>query len=292
MSAEISFREISQMESAPVSERHSRPPIGAFSVWIAAVGFLAVLAGAVWRVRMRLGEPALVSGWSLLTVMIVLAVFNARKRLSMVPLGSAAAWLRIHVAGGALAVGIFWLHTGRLWPTGAAERLLAALFYLVSLSGLIGIALQRLYPPRLTQSGLEIVYERIPAELSEIRQRAESLVLGCTKETGNEILAQHYLQTLDWFFRRPRFFASHAWGGQKAAYWVRHQCSTVRRYLNEAERGYLDQLSALAELKNRIDLHYAAQSLMKGWLLAHLPLAAAVMVLAAWHVVLVHIYRI
>ena len=261
-------------------------------IWLSALGLLAVLIAAAWHARLRLGEPVLLTGWSLLATMTVLAVFNSRKRLSMVPLGSAAIWLRVHLAGGLLAVAIFWLHTGRLWPTGLYERILAALFYLVSLSGLIGVGLQRLYPPRLTQSGVELIYERIPGEVAEIRQRAEALVLRCTEETGSDTLAQHYLQTLDWFFRRPRFFASHALGGQQAAHWVRYQCDTVRRYLNDAERGYLDQVSALAELKNTVDLHYAAQGVMKGWLLGHVPLAAAVMAMVVWHVILVHLYRV
>lgn len=261
-------------------------------VWLSALGLLAGLMVAAWQTRLRLGEPAFLTGWSLLATMTVLAAFNGRKRLSMVPLGSATVWLRVHIAGGLLAVAIFWLHTGRPWPTGLYEQILAALFYLVSLSGLLGAGLQRLYPPRLTQSGVEVIYERIPGELAEIRKRAQALVLRCTEETGSDTLAQHYLQTLDWFFRRPRFFASHALGGQQTAHWVRQQCGTVRRYLNDAERSYLDQLSALAELKSTIDLHYAAQGVMKGWLLGHVPLAAAVMAMAAWHVLLVYLYRI
>jgi hypothetical protein len=260
--------------------------------WLASAGLFAGLAAATWQARVRLDEPAVLTGWALLAVMTLLAAFNGRKRLSMLPLGSAAAWLRVHLAGGVLALGIFWLHVGRPWPTGLSERMLAGLFYLVSLSGVLGAGLQRLYPPRLTQSGVEVIYERIPGELAELRARAQALVVRCAEETGSDTLAQHYLQTLDWFFRRPRFFASHAVGGQRAAHWVRHRCDAVSRYLNDAERGYLQQLRALAELKNALDLHYAAQSLMKGWLLGHVPLAAAVMAMAVWHVVLVHLYRI
>jgi hypothetical protein len=222
--------------------------------------------------------------------MVGLASFNVRKKLSMLPLESATSWLRWHSIFGIVSVGLFWLHTGNFWPTGGYERVLTALFYLLSLNGAVGYFLQRLYPARLTQTGLEVIYERIPSELAEIREKAEVLMLACTKETGSDTLAKHYLETLDWFFRRTRFFVNHAFGGQKGSYWVRHQCDTVRRYLNDVEAGYLDKLASLAEIKNKIDFHYAAQGLMKGWLLIHIPLAVAVTLLVLWHVMLVHIY--
>jgi hypothetical protein len=48
----------------------------------------------------------------------------------------------------------------------------------------------------------------------------------------------------------------------------------------------------LAERKAEIDFHYATQSLMKRWLLGHLPLAAAVVLLTLWDILLVHIYSL
>ncbi len=232
------------------------------------------------------------SGWSLFGLMIILAGFNVRKRLSMLPLGGATAWRRLHEAGGIVAVAIFWLHTGALWPQGRYEQMLAALFYLISLSGIIGAVLQRVYPRLLTDAGVEIIYERIPAELANLREQAESIVLACTNETGSDTLARHYLEALDWYFRRPRFFFHHALGGKTARAWQRLQCSTVQRYLNDQERNFLEKLTAVADYKTDVDLHYAAQTIMKGWLLFHVPLATAVMTLALWHVIVVYVYAL
>ena len=66
----------------------------------------------------------------------------------------------------------------------------------------------------------------------------------------------------------------------------------MRRYLSEKEIAYLEQLQELAEAKARLDLHYAAQGLLKVWLLVHVPLAAAMLVLAAWHMLLVNVYSL
>ena len=244
------------------------------------------------RTRLHLGQPAVVTGGALVAIMFFLASFNARKKLSMLPLGNAKTWLKLHVVGGFLALLFFWIHTRTLWPLGNYEQILAFLFYLLTANGIVGYILQRIYPGHLTQTGLEIIYERIPAEIVEIREHAESLILECTKETGAETLAQYYLETLDWFFRKPRFFASHAVGRQKARHWLRQQLAVVKHYLNDSERVYLAKLQVLAEMKNKVDVHYAIQTILKSWLLIHIPLTVAVVVFTVWHILLVHIYAL
>ena len=254
---------------------------------------MVVLVPWLWATRLHrtLHDPAAVTGWWLCAVFVLLGAFNARKKLAGLPLGRAAVWLRLHVVGGFVALGLFWLHTGSLWPTGLHRQLLAAAFYLLSLSGLVGWLLQKTYPRQLADCGVEIIYERIPAEIARLRQAAEDTVLAATRESGGDTLGRHYPETLHWFFQRPRFFVSHAFfGGKRARAWLHQQCSVVRPYFSAAEQVHLDHLAALGEEKTRIDFHYAAQSLMKRWLLLHLPLAAVTALLALWHVLLVHSY--
>ncbi len=263
--------------------------------WILLIVATALFVGVVVgteRMALRLRDPAQLTGYLLLATMIALAAFNMRKRLPVLPLGRAYHWTLFHVTAGLFAVGLFWRHAGTLWPTGLYEQILAALFYLVSLTGLGGYVLQKIYPRRLTETGVEIIYERIPAEIADMRERAEEIVLECTEKTGCDTLARHYVETFDWYFRRPRFFWSHVFGGNAGAHWVRNQIDAVRRYLNEEEGGYLDALASLAETKTKVDFHYVAQRIMKGWLLVHLPLAAAVMAVALWHLVLVNAYAL
>lgn len=226
------------------------------------------------------------TGWILFGVMAFLAAFNTRKKLAMLPLGRARVWLHAHMAGGLIALALFWLHTGSVWPHGLYLKALAACFYLVSASGVVGHLLQRIYPKQLTDTGFEVIYERIPAETTALRQQAEALVI------NSDTLGRHYLETLDWYFRRPRFFVSHLVGGRKARAWHRQQIATVQRYLDDKERTALDQLAKLADRKHDLDTHYALQTILKGWLLFHLPLAVATMVLVVWHVILVHVYAL
>lgn len=262
-------------------------------VYLIIVAALFVVAAVQAQIGFRtLQDPAILTGYYLFGLMILLGAFNLRKKLSMIPIGKASVWYRIHVSGGILALALFWLHMGRLWPDGLYEQLLTLIFYLVSFTGIAGYIIQRTYPSRLTQSNIEVIYERIPAELAAIREEAEALVFECAQETDSDTIARHYLETFHWFFARPRHFWSHAMGSREGAHWVRNEVVNLRRYLNDAEQGYLDRLAELAVNKNRIDYHYSAQTIMKIWLLFHLPLAVAVMTLAGWHFMLVHVYAL
>jgi len=256
---------------------------------------IAVFAAAAWashKAWLDLGDPSIITGYVLLVIMLSLGFFNVRKRMSMVPLGSARFWLAFHVAAGLLAIAMFWLHAGLVWPIGLYERVLTSLFYLVSITGLLGYGISRMLPRRLAQTEIEIIYERIPAEIAEIREKVEALVFECTEKTGSDTVAKHYIGTLNWFFSRPRFWVSHVVGGDAAGHWLRGPGVAARRYLNDPEVEYFDQVIELGELKCLIDRHYACQGLLKKWLLVHVPLSMAVIIMAVWHFILVNVYSL
>ena len=191
---------------------------------------------------------------------------------------------------GFLALFLFWLHADVLWPKGLYVQILAVLFYGTTLSGILGLTMEKIYPNLLTRVGLECIYERIPRDLAEIRNKAENLVLECTEKTGSDTLAKHYLETLGWFFQRPRFFLNNIVGGQDSHNWINQQCAILERFLNEAEREYMKQIFTLAEIKRKIDHHYSLQTMLKSWLLIHIPLAAGAMVMAVWHLIVIQVY--
>ena len=246
----------------------------------------------VWTLQIKndLNYPEFISGGALFAIILFLFLFNARKHLPFLPLAPAHRWFVLHAVGGFLALFLFWLHAGVLWPQGFYVQLLTFLFYGATLSGVLGLIMEKVYPNLLTRIGLECLYERIPQDIAEIRNKVEDLVLECTEKTGSDTLAQHYLETLGWFFQRPRFFLNHVFGGQDAQAWVSQQFSILERFLNEAERGYLDQICILADTKRKIDFHYSVQTLLKSWLLVHIPLAAAVMVMFVWHIILIQVF--
>lgn len=267
----------------------SRP--GLYLLATAGAGF-AALWMASYREWLSFGDPAIVTGYCLFALLLALALFAGRKRVSMIPLGRASVWLSFHVVGGLLAVALFWLHSGTVWPSGVYEAVLTCLLYLVVLSGIVGFILQLACPSRLTRGGGEIIYERIPGEIARMKEEAEALILTCMEETGSDTLARHYDEALNWYFQKPRFFLSHALGGMQAQHWLSNHGKSVGRYLNEMERGYHEQLQTLAGIKCGVDAQYSLQSLMKWWLFIHIPPSAALIVVAVWHLILVNLYAV
>jgi hypothetical protein len=47
---------------------------------------------------------------------------------------------------------------------------------------------------------------------------------------------------------------------------------------------------SLAYKKRKIDFHYALQTLLKTWLLVHIPMAAAVTAMVIWHLILIMVF--
>ena len=239
---------------------------------------------------MQLEDPKVLTGWSLFGLLILLSLFNTRKKLIAFNLGRVRTWLAFHVAGGMLAIAGFVYHTGSIIPLGLYEQVLASLFWLVSLTGIIGVAITVIFPSRLTDSGLEVTYERVPLEIFDIRELAEAEVVACTEEAGQETLSKHYEETMDWYFRKPRFFVNHLFGGVQSSAWIRLQGNAVRRYLSDKEMPYLDRLLALAERKALTDKQYACQDVMRKWLVVHIPLSVALLAISVWHILLIHVY--
>ena len=260
------------------------------AVWIVAIAAVGALAFWQRSMHVTLGATEYTTGYILFGLMVFLALYNTRKKLSMIPLGRASNWLTLHVIGGLAAVAIFVLHTGTFWPTGAVERVLALLFILVSLSGIIGFRLQAWIPGRLARRGPELIYERIPAEIARIRGEAEDAANAAAAASGYDTLGRYYIEALAWYFERPRFVTNHLLGGRRPESWLRRRIATVEHLLSDGEREQLRVIERLGSEKTVVDAQFALQSLLKGWVMIHVPLAAALLIFAVWHLILVHVY--
>ena len=258
---------------------------------ISVIAFVGVY---YWQLNatLKLENPKIITGWALAAVIVFLLIFNVRKRLSAFNLGLAKIWFALHVAFGFLTIAFFVIHAGVFWPVGLYEQLLAAGFWLVSLTGLVGTLITIYFPRRLTNTGLEIVYEKIPDEIYSLRVAVEEILINCAKECRETPLQEQYSQTLAWYFRRPRFFWSYLFGGNADKAWLTRHLNSVRRYLSSDETVYLDQIQKLAERKSLIDEHFARQGIMKKWLLMHLPISILVFAMSIWHVILIYAYAI
>jgi len=263
-----------------------------FGLICSFVALLCLIALAYFshQEMLNLSDASFVSGWILLGAMISLGIFNIRKRMSALPLGRAAYWLTLHVVLGFFAVGTFLVHTNYVWPTGVYEQLLASLFWLTAVSGILGWLYQRAIPRRLSRIGYEVIFERIPAEIAHLREEAEAAALEGVGSSGEPTLGRFYSESLDWFFQRPRFVVSHLLGTGAATYWLEQRSLAVRRLLGSAEVKALNEIEKIVRLKISVDAHYAIQRSLKLWVFAHVLLTSATLSLSVWHLILVHVY--
>lgn len=230
------------------------------------------------------------TGWILMLACLFLALFNVRKKLPFLRLARASAWLQLHTYLGLAVIPLYFFHAGFGWPTGGLECLMAFVFLLVVLSGLFGLLITRLLPPRLARRGEEVIYERIPAFRKQINAEAEDIALASVAATKSKVLVDFYAIYLRPFFSEPRGFWSHVARPSDHSVALQAEMGELESCLGTEERAVLDQLRERVRIKDDLDFHHANQSLLKYWFFVHIPFTYSLMMLVLLHVVVVYAF--
>lgn len=253
----------------------------AIVVLIATALFAAVSAG--------LTRAPFWTGWLLMGTVVFLSLYSQRKRVSMLPIGRAAVWLQLHAYTGAFAIVVFVAHTGFSLPDAPLEWLLWLSFVGTAGSGLAGLYWSRTLPPRLAATDEELLYERIPMFSERLRRRAEQLVIAAATQTDSVLLGDHYRTHLAELFMAPHWRWRHL-GPTHYVTRQRDRLIALERYLSEDEKPFARELADLCRQKSDLDMHYTVQGLLKAWLFVHVPLTAAMLLLALLHLVAAHAF--
>src|SRR5262249_37496744 len=152
------------------------------------------------------------SGWALVALMLLLTLFNGRKKIPFLPLISSQTWLQFHIYAGLFTGVLFAIHINYRMPTGWFEGALAWVYALVMVSGIVGLVLSRTTPKRLTTSGGEVIFERIPAIRHQCKMAVETLALRSVAEGRSPAIANFYMDHLKGFFEGPRRVRRPGWG--------------------------------------------------------------------------------
>jgi hypothetical protein len=206
--------------------------------------------------------------------------------LPFLPLLKASTWMQVHIYVGFFSVWLFLLHIGSRVPNGGLEIILAILFVAVAGSGIIGLAITRWLPSRLTIHGENLLFERIPALRSGVRQEAEKLALASVAATNSSTIADFYETRLQHYFARPHFWLSHIVGYRKPLFKLLAELEALERYLNVKEREIMREITELVRAKDNLDFQLAGQSLLKCWLFVHIPLTYSLILIGLIHGVL------
>lgn len=282
--------------------------------WVVCSGLAALALGVAYAAFA--GRPGGASGgsWPGLTFgilgtlcMVLAGLLSARKRVRTWRLGSAQAWMRLHIWLGLLAVPCIWFHSGFAfggWLTTATM----ALFYVVIVSGIIGLILQQTVPAAMTRRvPLETIHGQIDHVVEGLAADAYELVASMTGVIGEadveqrRLAADAALPAGSWKAVARLKPADPPLAGSdelKAAY-----LSELRPYLRGAGRGAppdlrdlilrspeewrprLDRLRGLCEEAHQLAVQRRLHRLLHTWLFVHAPLSLGLFVLVAVHVV-------
>lgn len=162
--------------------------------WIlatAAAAMASTLAYLIYAVMAvngpRGGSPmGLVFGFAGTGVIVFECLLSLRKKYPASPLGRVKTWLRAHIWLGLLSFLLILFHTGFGWGKGVSF-LLMMLFLIITVSGIVGVALQNWIPRRMTELvQKETVYEQIPDVIAHLRLEADERVEFLTAGIGIE----------------------------------------------------------------------------------------------------------
>jgi hypothetical protein len=230
------------------------------------------------------------TGYLLFSAVVFLALYNVRKKLPFLPLGSSTAWMQWHLYVGMGTLGLFAMHAGLEIPNGILETSLAAVYLMAVASGVLGLYLTRTIPPQLARMSQEVIYERVPAMRRSLWKRADEVALGAVAASGATTLAEFYGGQLYQFFSRPRsvWYQLRPTSGPRRR--LLQQLQDVRRYLSDQEQPACEELFALVRRKDELDFQESRQKLLKLWLFGHVGLTYVLLLLAALHAVLAHAF--
>ena len=253
----------------------------------------AVVALAIWLrwIDFELGRRSFMSGYVLYGLVLFLASFNLRKKLSTLPLGNASTWLQLHIYVGLIAAGLFALHLQWRPPNGRFECMLFTSFMMTTVSGVIGLIVSRRKPHLINRVRDQVVYERTPILRRALAVRSREMVLQSVAASGATTLADFYAARLYDFFARPRSFGYYFRPSSTRRKSLLTDLQHLDRYLSPPEREACEKLFAMVRQKDDLDFQEIQQRWVKAWLFLHIALTCILIVFATVHGVLALAHR-
>jgi hypothetical protein len=258
--------------------------------------------------------PGIVYGSVGFAFMLFAGLLGLRKRFPVWRVGRAQTWMRGHLWLGLLSFPLILLHGGFHFG-GPLTRFLMWMFILVFGSGILGAALQHFLPRLHTaQLPMETIYEQIDRVRGQLAEEAERVVEESCAALEGEVSSATERQ------RAAAASAGASWDvtvasgmqvdEQASAELSRVLSAEIHPYLNKAGarsarmgdpqvaaalfrqlrvllpaslHPNIDDLENICEEKRQLDRQSTLHKILHGWLLVHVPLSYALILLGTWH---------
>ncbi len=282
--------------------------------WIVATVALAAAATAIYvpyawsSPKGPRGGSWIGIGFGVMTfaLMVYPALLTLRKQVPTWRVGRASTWLRGHLWLGLLGYLLVFYHAGFRW-SGTLTAVLMVLYTIVILSGIWGVLVQQRLPSMMLESvPLETIYEQIESIVLQLRAEADELVsrlagplppptgsaphaagrgavtlVVAGAVTGAATLRDAYLTDIrPYLSPRPPRGSRLASGPERAALF-----DVLRTVVAPAGHEVVDELRAICDERRQLARQKRLHHWLHGWLLVHVPLSLALLLLGAVHAV-------
>jgi hypothetical protein len=235
--------------------------------------------------------------------MIFAALLGARRRVPVYLFGRAQTWMRGHLWLGLISLPLILLHSGFRYGHGLTAWLMTLLIIVV-VSGVFGAAMQHYMPRVMTREvPMETIYEEIGHVRVQLLGEAEELIQQATggdkkaAADGDDSdsaartvavadeaapLLLFYEQELKPYLSKPGPRRSSLRDAAKA----RSAFAQLRTLLPPSLHTTVEDLEGICEEERQITLQSHLHMWLHGWLLLHVPLSLALIVLGAIHAIM------
>ena len=279
---------------------------------ILAVAVIAYVPYALGSTPPSGGSPlGLIYGTVGFGFMAFVTLLALRKKFPIWRIGRTKTWMRGHLWLGALSLPIILLHAGFLFGHGVTS-LMMWLFLVVYVSGFFGAYLQHTMPRRiLREVPLETIYDQIGHVREQLVDEADGVVADAsgklevelavpaiTTSVGANALAtvmrtgsgdaddsaplrEFYLKEMRPFLQSPR--SSHALADTVTA---AAMFQKIRPLVPDTLHSAIADLESICEEERQLLQQQRMHGVLHAWLIVHVPLSFALMVLAGVHIVM------
>ena len=237
-------------------------------------------------------------------LMFFAGALGVRRKLRAWNLGRATFWLKGHIWLGLLSYPLILFHAG-FRIGGALTLALLVLFTIVIVTGIHGLVVQAIVPRLMTvQVNVETMYEQLHVYIGRIAEEATRMVTDicgplvaepekapADKDAkhakpakkaepleGSEPLKQFYVNELGSYLKDGRGRLGNV-ASRDAVF------SSIKMLVPPTIHASLSQLEELCEERRQLAVQVRLHHWMHGWLIVHLPCAAALLVLSVVHAV-------
>jgi hypothetical protein len=235
-------------------------------------------------------------------MMLYAGLLGARKQVPTWRIGRAQTWMRGHLWLGLLSLLLILFHSGFAFR-GPLTLVLMLLFFIVIGSGILGAAIQHYVPSLMTSRvPLETIYEEIPHVRAQLCQEADQLaavicgplngaaeqappqapsVLVEIEHDDRERFRDVYMHKVRPYLADPEIPNAELADPQRSG----ETFDALRRLLAPPVHGVLDDLQNICEEEQQLSRQIRIYRWLHAWLLVHVPLSIALLVLGAVHAV-------